>query len=267
MKFQLVWLIILISISFSCNKDVNKPLVTVYGHAGMSIYDERTIYPPNSFESIQHAVEIIRVEGVEIDIQMTKDSVLVLYHDTFISNSPGFNGCIGNYDWSVIKDMPINFSKYKVCDLKSVLDYTVSKNIKVYLDIKEFNFCEGKVFDFDLIASGIDSIILDYSDYQKGLIMIGAFSVDLLNRVNLINKCLEGTKITKTIRDAQLNGFNNILFKNNIINKDSICVIDTSGLNWGVFGGKANGEIRKSISFSPDFMISDNAAYTLKITE
>src|SRR5690606_17296815 len=51
--------------------------VIILGHRGMGVEYYK---PENTYESIIPALGI-GADGCEIDIQMTKDSVLVLYHD------------------------------------------------------------------------------------------------------------------------------------------------------------------------------------------
>ena len=56
--------------------------ILVMGHGGMGVSHA---YPMNTFESIMHCINL-GVDGTEIDVQMTKDGVLVAYHDKELSN-------------------------------------------------------------------------------------------------------------------------------------------------------------------------------------
>ncbi|MFD1552298.1 glycerophosphodiester phosphodiesterase [Putridiphycobacter roseus] len=265
-KFLWVFCIVLVLLNNSCSKNAELPLVTVYAHAGMSLYEERTIYPANSFEGIKHSVEVLNAEGIEIDIQLTKDSILVLFHDPKITNSPGFDGCIGLYDWAVLQDLTLNYSTYKIVPLAEVLDYAVAKEVKVYLDIKTFNYCTGKSFPLEVMAAKLDSLTKDYSIQQKKLIVAGSFNISLLSQIKLPNLCLETVNPDSAVKYAELNGFNYIVFPTNEVDSiQSQSLIDTP-LNWGVFGGKSNGEIKNTVGFRPSFIISDNFVFTQKIT-
>jgi glycerophosphoryl diester phosphodiesterase len=71
------------------------------GHGGMGISSN---YPINSTASILTCLEKGSA-GTEIDIQLTKDHVLVLFHDETMDNTTGFTGSIHDYNWNEIKHL------------------------------------------------------------------------------------------------------------------------------------------------------------------
>ena len=81
--------------------NLNHDVIMVLGHAGMGEFYK---YPNNSWESIEPALGI-GADGVEIDIQMTKDSVLILFHDETLDLRTKCGGYTSPYDynWSEIK--------------------------------------------------------------------------------------------------------------------------------------------------------------------
>jgi len=268
LKYHWVWLIILLALSSACQKDdFNKPRVDVYAHSGMSLYEERSIYPSNSFEAIEYSIDVLSAEGIEIDIQFTKDSVPVLFHDAFITKSPNFNGCVGGYTWDILKELKYDYSNYSIVTLKKVLDFAINRGVKVYLDIKEFNHCSGISFPDDAVSSQLDSILINYTEKEKDLIVVGSFNIELLKKINLLNKCIETKHINEGILIAQEHDFNYILFPFQVLNQENGEKLKFTPFRWGVYGGKANGEIKKTIGFEPSFMISDNFVFTQKITE
>ncbi len=264
----MVWFIsLIVLINNSCQKLDDKPRVLVLAHAGMSLFEERAILPANSFEVIKHSVNVLGSEGIEIDVQMTKDSVLVLFHDANITTSPGFSGCIGNYNWNVIKDLKLNNSNYNLARLDSVMDFLIENNVKVFLDLKPFNFCENANKSYSAFANCIDSIMNKYDDDQKKLVIAGSFNVDLLNSLNVIYKCVERTNVDAAIELAEMYDYQYLMLPISVINDTTAEKLKNTPFNWGVFGGKSNGEIRKTIGFKPSCFISDNFVYTQKITD
>ncbi len=62
--------------------------VMILGHRGMGVMYNK---PANSYESIADAIGI-GADGCEVDVQLTKDSVLVIFHDetlNFLTNCSG----------------------------------------------------------------------------------------------------------------------------------------------------------------------------------
>ena len=53
-------------------------------------------YPINTFESIMHCINV-GSDGTEIDVQITKDGVLVAYHDKELSNKTNKCGLVNDF--------------------------------------------------------------------------------------------------------------------------------------------------------------------------
>lgn len=264
----LVWSILLVTLTVSsCHKQEYKPTVLVFAHAGMSLYEERAIYPANSFEAIRYSVDVLGAEGIEIDVQMTKDSVLVLFHDAYITTSPNYDGCVGNYNWEILKGLKLNNSAYKIIQLDTVMNFLADRKVKMYLDLKPYNFCERENKPFNIIANQLDSIMAGYSEDQKKLVIAGSLNVKLLVALNTIYKSIETVNVESAIRLAETHSFQYIMLPSRIVGDDEALRLSHTPFNWGVFGGKSNGEIRKTIRVNPTCFISDNFVYTQKITK
>ena len=102
---NLIILSILLFVVSSCQKEdfeiinLNNNKITVLGHGGMGIGET---YPMNSFESILNCLNL-GADGTEIDVQMTKDGVLVAFHDESLEHSTNISGRIFNKTWDEIK--------------------------------------------------------------------------------------------------------------------------------------------------------------------
>jgi len=91
----------------SCKRDpalfkisnLNGNVVSVFGHAGMGIGFE---YPIDTYESIEPVLRI-GGDGSEMDLQLTKDSVLVVYHDFYLQDmTTCSSGRVNDKLWSDI---------------------------------------------------------------------------------------------------------------------------------------------------------------------
>lgn len=90
----------------SCYKDMssfevqnlNGNKIGILGHRGMG---KDSSYPENSLESIESVLKI-GADGSELDVQITKDSVLVIFHDWDLSKKTNCQGLIRDYDWAQI---------------------------------------------------------------------------------------------------------------------------------------------------------------------
>jgi len=126
----------------SCDKhehtivNLNENQIMALGHGGMGL--DHT-YPMNSLESILKCLNA-GMDGTEIDVQLTKDSVLIAFHDVDLSNRTNLNGLVNEHNWSDLEDaiyMESPFLGYKILSLQQM--FSQIENLQQYhfsLDVK-----------------------------------------------------------------------------------------------------------------------------------
>lgn len=118
--------------------NLNGDVISVLGHGGMGI---EHLYPINSFESIQNCLAV-GADGTEIDVQMTKDSVLVAFHDERLETATFLEGKIYEQNWDEIKDATYllpPYARYPVVKLDDLFSNLVNpKDYTYFLDCKNF---------------------------------------------------------------------------------------------------------------------------------
>ena len=72
----------------------------IIGHGGSGFLSPTNNVAENSMKSLELAIEGYNADGVEVDVQLTKDSMLVLYHDhdLFTKTSCKWGG-INRFNW------------------------------------------------------------------------------------------------------------------------------------------------------------------------
>ena len=93
--------------------------ILVMGHGGMGVSH---VYPMNTFESIMHCVNL-GVDGTEIDVQMTKDGVLVAYHDKELSNKTNKCGLVNDFYWNDLQSAyytSVPYLNYSILSLEQL---------------------------------------------------------------------------------------------------------------------------------------------------
>jgi glycerophosphoryl diester phosphodiesterase len=87
---------------FACNKSESYPEVQIFGHAGMGMNIGYSIYHDNSEESIDLALSLPNIDGVEMDVRMSKDSTLWLFHENRLEATTNGIGCIADlHDYEI----------------------------------------------------------------------------------------------------------------------------------------------------------------------
>ena len=139
------WLILLIFILGACRNEQINPInlqnrtITALGHGGMGIGHP---YPINTYESIMKCLSL-GADGTELDIQMTADSVLVVFHDRLLENSTNLSGFIHTQNWtdicSAVYKYPL-LTQYQIIKVEDL--FSNIPNLKDYVfsfDCKNFN--------------------------------------------------------------------------------------------------------------------------------
>ena len=159
--------IILIILFSSCQKEtfninnLNGDIL-VMGHGGMGGSHP---YPMNTFESIMYCINF-GTDGTEIDVQLTKDGVLVAYHDKELSNKTNKCGLVNDYDWSDLKsayytNVPyLNFSILSLDQLFSNIDNLHEH--KFIFDCKLYSDEDSLIF-YNSFINSFREIINKYS--------------------------------------------------------------------------------------------------------
>ena len=112
---------------FSCKKEefkvenLNNNAITLLGHGGMGI---GSTYPMNSYESVLKCLNL-GMDGTEIDIQMSKDSVLVLFHDQEIAGNTNLKGPVNTLNWNELKNLHYNQAPYLPKFMANFIHYTL----------------------------------------------------------------------------------------------------------------------------------------------
>ncbi len=122
----------------------------IYGHRGACEYK-----PENTFSSFYLALEQ-GADGLETDIQLSKDGCPVLFHDDSLERATGIKGAVADYTLQELKRMLV-FSKDRSCadriiTLEEFLLHFGHLDITLALELK---------------AEGIEELLLELIDLYK----------------------------------------------------------------------------------------------------
>lgn len=110
---------------------MNKTLV--WAHRGASGYA-----PENTLEAFQKAIDM-DADGIELDVQMTKDGQLVIIHDETINRTSDGKGLIKDYTYEELLTFNFNkkypeLGKVKIPTLEEV--YHLLKDTKLFINVE-----------------------------------------------------------------------------------------------------------------------------------
>jgi len=160
-------LILFLLTGFSCQdydfniSNLNNNEISVLGHGGMGIGH---VYPMNTYESIMNCLNL-GADGTEIDVQITKDSVLVAYHDKLLQHSTDKSGKIYQHNWKEIKDANYKnppYVNYKIRSLNEIFSNIPDlHNYLYFIDYKNYNPDTSSIFD-NIFIKSLEEIIVKH---------------------------------------------------------------------------------------------------------
>lgn len=103
----------------------------LYAHRGL--HDNKTAAPENSMTAFQKAVEA--GYGIELDVQLTKDGIPVIFHDFTLERMCGVSGRIGTLTYEQLQKLFLMQTKEKIPTLKEFLDM-VAGRVPLIVELK-----------------------------------------------------------------------------------------------------------------------------------
>jgi glycerophosphoryl diester phosphodiesterase len=143
-------------------------------------------YNDNTLEAFEKAI-IHKFDMIELDIQLTKDNKIIIYHDTYIKNS---NNSYFIIDLTYEEIKSINNNIPLLTDFFNYLIKNKNNNFPLYLDIK------GTKRIVPYLISLINKIKKKY-DINK--IYIGSFNILIIEQLHKLNDKLNYGIISETM--------------------------------------------------------------------
>lgn len=241
----------------------------VLGHGGMGIYHT---FPMNSMESLLLSLSY-PVDGTELDVQMTRDSVLVLFHDRSMRPSTGYEGVIANNDWKDIQDLYYRFpahAQYRLARLDAFLNrWNNADSLFLYLDVKLFH---GDQFYDSYRDRFVRTLYRTLESSKMDLSRIGVESGDsfFLNRFRRLapaSSFYYKGALNRALEGALQNQYRGIVLSVEGLQRADIEAIQQQGLEVVGFNVHTRSRHRKALELGIDVIQSDNIPFMLRLLE
>ncbi|MEK5379940.1 glycerophosphodiester phosphodiesterase [Niallia sp. FSL W8-0635] len=157
----------------------------VYGHRGA-----KGKYPENTLLSFKQAI-LQGVDGIELDVHMTKDGEVVVIHDEFLNRTTDGTGFVRAYTLEEIKEFSAG-SKFsslpdyeeswlleKVPTLKEVLQLLAPYPIELNIELKTYTF------EYEGMEEKTLALVNEYGNGRK--VVYSSFHLPTLLRIKAID--------------------------------------------------------------------------------
>lgn len=261
-----IWVVGLLLLG-ACSKEEQEGAhdhIRLLGHGGMGIYHT---FPMNSMESILRSLSF-PVDGTEVDVQMTRDSILVLFHDREMEASTGFKGVIADQEWSTIQNVYYRFpahAQYKVVRLNDLLDQPQPPNL--YLDIKMFQVGQPYNSYRDRFVRTLVRTLLD-SEWDLSRIAVESGDSLFLNQFRSLvpeSPLYFKGSLTEAVDAALTHAYRGIVLSVEGLQKREVTWVQDQGLEVVGFNIHTRSRHRKALELGIDVIQSDNVPYMVRL--
>ena len=261
----------------TASKPVANPRLVVLGHAGSGFFTPISPFnfrPPSSWRGIRHALNA-GADGVEIDLQMSQDSVVMLYHDQKLENSSTGTGCVSQhaaatltrlhyrggwpYDWFQ-KERPISF------DTALARFSRRASFPQLHLDLHEDDQCLPAGHQHQQVPLLIRQIARSLRRYrvppERVLLITQESSTVRLARAAmpgvLIGLEIASDEFAFGLRVAKTEKIPTVVLDADRVTPEQSAQAHAAGLRVVVFGGRSAKDIRRVLATRPDEIEVDN---------
>lgn len=248
-------------------ENLNGNRIDVLGHAGMGISN---LYPSNSAESILNCLNL-GATGSEMDIQMTSDGVLVLYHNESLDGATNGVGFINSQTWDEIKNTEYDetpYSNYNLVRLSDLLEKVDNPENYIFtLDIKLYTESGDYLTFFDQYTDAIVDIFAEFNLYNH--VFVESQSTDFLSMLQTKAGNIGLYYYPQTFEDGFSNAvaFNlkGISISTLSISKEQIEQAHNSGIFVTVWNTQSEADNIEAIHKNPDMIQTDRVNHLVKL--
>jgi glycerophosphoryl diester phosphodiesterase len=152
---------------FGCVKSEQVKNILVFGHAGMGLSMVNSIYHDNSEEAISLALNLPTSNGVEVDVRLSVDGTLWLYHDEWLEAETDGQGCVS--EQSDLQLSELSYQTLKNEKLVKLIDVLplLNEDQTLFLDLKHVNSCRNENVDFEQLMDAFEGQLAGYQTRVK----------------------------------------------------------------------------------------------------
>lgn len=274
--FYSIFICFLSCFVFSCKRDVplyeinnlNGNKISAFGHGGMGI---KFKYPINTYESLDSCLHF-GADGTEMDVQMTKDSVLMAFHQSDLNEATLCNGMINNKTWPEIwgchYTSPISYT-LNLMSINNIFYRLKNVHERIFtLDCKLYSNNSDPIAFKNQYANAIITLINTHGLNPEKVFIESqdtTFLRILQRKQNDLKLFIYPQTFEEGMAKAEFMHLFGITISNSSISKEQINLAHSKGIRVTLWNTKSTDENLNAVLKSPDFIQSDDIIYLLKI--
>jgi glycerophosphoryl diester phosphodiesterase len=251
--------IILLFLFFSCKKEGDFSATQIFGHAGNGLNISNSIYHDNTKNSVDLALSQNGCDGVEVDVQISKDGTCWLFHDPILQDESDGHGCLNSKsDEEIAK---YHYKTLKSEKLSKLSDLEMNGK-SLFLDLRHSNLCENKLVDVNLLKAEMTKLkennplskVYLNTGYQPWLHELKSLNLEIVYSPTKVEN-VEEIAITYDVKS--------FIYKNQEIEKSQVEYLQNKGYSIFIFEVRSPKGIRSAFKKKPFCIISNDVKATI----
>ncbi len=213
-----------------------------YAHRGASHY-----CPENTMLSFYTGV-YMGANGIETDVQKTKDGVLVLFHDNTLEAKTGVRGCVADYTFEELKKQKIRKGEYvdSIASFEDFLSHFCEFDLTFAIELK-----------VEHIEKEVAELIRKYGMTNK--VVITSFGFSNLERMHAVASDFRLGYLTSKVGDGlaekmKENGISELCPKSSLITAELVETWHNDGFSVRAWGIKDLDDMKRVYDLGADGM-------------
>ncbi|SFG49702.1 glycerophosphodiester phosphodiesterase [Pontibacter chinhatensis] len=279
--FILAFVLLALGITFWLMRrhdEVKYKEVLVLGHAGSGFLSPLNPFnplPSNSMASLVKAMEENGADGVEVDVQMSQDGVLILYHDVSLESMTKAQGIIDNLPAAEVVGLKYKggffydlFHEEEIITLEAMLQRFATYPELPYLHIDLRNHVASRHLYY---AQTLLDMLRKYNYPHEKLVFISP-NVQFLLAFREVEPAAQlmidtAGDYEQALLEAKNNALQGICANGRDVSAAQVQRAKEQGLQVALFGGKSRSRIARIINMQPDAIQVDNVAAARQMLE
>lgn len=243
----------------SCNKHGDYSNIRILGHGGNGLDNPNTLFHDNSLESIELALLTDGCDGIEIDVQLSLDKSLWLYHDPTLDTETNGEGCVATSSDDYLSSLnyqSINKEKLiRLADVPRV--YLMNKNL--IIDARSINQCANSPIELGSFVNALivfrptcpaSTHIIVATDDPQWINTFSAAGFETMAEISSIEQF-------NTLIQASPN-LDYIVVRNAKISKEDVSLMQDAGRKVVIYEVRSPKSTRSAFLKEPDFILTDH---------
>lgn len=246
-------------------RNLEQGTIKAFGHGGMGI---NSLLPIDSYESLTKSLSL-GADGTEMDIQMSADSVLFLFHASDLNENTNCSGAIPFLTSAQIDCAykGLGTKRQKVCKLSEFLNGVGEYTDVIYtFECKNYQLQQA---DYGTYARSLKNICQQFGIENRVMFESNSpeFLRVLLSTLPQAKVFLYDANVEKTINTADSLNLFGVTFDFKWVTKELVALAHKKNLRVTLFNQKTEADNKFTLTLQPDFIQTDKLKHLISLVK